>query len=241
MIRLSGVSLYYKGNAHPALYDVSLELERGMSVALVGATGAGKSTLMDVIAGVAQPDEGFVQIGGYSPTGFRTMSRERMAYVPQRSEIVQGSIRENVALWVPRDQVDDDKVWAALEKARLADLLREARDGIDTVVGEHGHQLSGGQRQRLGLARAFFTSPQILLLDEATSALDAVTEAAISESVWEVGRGATVILAAHRLATVQRCELVIYMHEGEVVASGTFDKVREMVPHFAEQARLMGL
>jgi ABC-type bacteriocin/lantibiotic exporter with double-glycine peptidase domain len=241
MIRLSGVSLYYKGNAHPALYNVSLEIERGMSVALVGATGAGKSTLMDVIAGVARPDEGFVQIGGYSPTGFRTMSLELMAYVPQRSEIVQGSIRDNVALWVPRDEVDDDKVWAALERARLADLLREARDGIDTVVGEHGHQLSGGQRQRLGLARAFFTSPQILLLDEATSALDAVTEAAISESVWEVSRGATVILAAHRLATVQRCDLVIYMHEGEVIAGGTFDEVRETVPHFAEQARLMGL
>lgn len=164
-----------------------------------------------------------------------------MAYVPQAVALVEGSVRDNVALGLPREAIDDDRVWEALERAHLAAFLRQSRDSLDTEVGERGIRLSGGQRQRLGIARALYTRPRLLVLDEATSALDAETEMTVVETLKELEGEVTTVTIAHRLATVRTVETVVFMREGRVVSSGTFDEVRTAVPDFDRQASLLGL
>jgi ABC-type multidrug transport system fused ATPase/permease subunit len=164
-----------------------------------------------------------------------------MAYVPQDVAVLNGTIRDNVALGLPRESVDDALVWEALERAHLADMLRNERESLDTVVGEHGVRLSGGQRQRLGLARALYTRPRFMVLDEATSALDAETERAISDALQELEGDVTLVIVAHRLATIRHCNQVAYIENGSIQALGTFDEVRTAQPSFDRQAELLGL
>jgi len=235
------VSLTYAGTSRAALSDVTFEIIKGQSVALVGATGSGKATLADVILGIIVPDSGRVLIGGRPPSEAIALCPGSIAYVPQEIAVVNGTVRENVALGLPLSEISDDEVWAALRRAHLDDVLADGRDGLDTLVGEHGVKLSGGQRQRLGIARALLTSPQFLLMDEATSALDAHTEHLIAETVAALNGGVTVITIAHRLATVQNCDQVLYLERGELVAGGTFDEVRRAVPNFERNAKLLGL
>jgi ATP-binding cassette, subfamily B, bacterial PglK len=132
-------------------------------------------------------------------------------------------------------------VWEALNRAHLGDFLQDSREGLDTVIGEHGIKLSGGQRQRLGIARALYTRPKLLILDEATSALDAETEQAISQTLQELGGSVTTVTIAHRLATIRHCDLVVYLEDGRVVAQGSFSEVRAMAPEFDKQAQILGL
>jgi ATP-binding cassette, subfamily B, bacterial PglK len=176
------VSIRYPGSTEAAAEHVTLHVPAGSSLALVGPTGAGKSTLVDLILGVLTPDEGLVEIGGVTPNEATSRWPGALAYVPQDIAVVNGTVRSNVAIGLPEDLVSDDQVWEALDRAQLGVFLRGERDGLDTVVGEHGVRLSGGQRQRLGLARALYTRPKLLVLDEATSALDAETELAVSQS-----------------------------------------------------------
>jgi len=213
----------------------------GASVALVGPTGAGKSTLADAILGVVKPAQGEVLIGGLPPLEAVSQWPGALAYVPQTVAIATGTIRQNVALGLPERAIDDDRVWEALKSARLDDFLKEAREGLDTIVGESGVRLSGGQRQRLGIARALYTRPRLMVLDEATSALDAETERAIVDTLQELEGEVTIVTIAHRLATVRHCDLVVYLEAGRVVAQGSFDEVIAAVPNFAQQAHLLGL
>ncbi|MFM8351585.1 MAG: ATP-binding cassette domain-containing protein, partial [Actinomycetales bacterium] len=185
-VRVEGVWVTYLAADRPALIAADLDVPAGTSVALVGSTGAGKSTLADIILGVIAPDEGTVTISGVSPRAAIGRWPGAMAYVPQAVALVDGSVRENVALGLPRDATDDEMVWQALERAHLAEFLRDSREGLDTVIGERGIRLSGGQRQRLGIARALYTRPRLLVLDEATSALDAETEQAIVQTLAEL-------------------------------------------------------
>jgi ABC-type multidrug transport system fused ATPase/permease subunit len=164
-----------------------------------------------------------------------------MAYVPQDVVVLNGSIRDNVALGLPDEAVDDDLVWDALERAHLAEMLKQEREGLATVVGEHGVRLSGGQRQRLGLARALYTRPQLVVLDEATSALDAETERAVTDALRELEGQVTLVIVAHRLATIRHCTQVAYVEEGRILAKGSFDHVRSIQPNFDRQAELLGL
>jgi len=164
-----------------------------------------------------------------------------MGYVPQEVAVMTGSVRENVALGVGLEAIDDELVWEALNRAQLADFLRERRDGLETLVGEEGMRLSGGQRQRLGIARALYSKPRLLVLDEATSALDADTESLISQTLDALAGQVTTIVIAHRLATVQNCDQVLYLAEGHLLASGTFEQVRRAVPDFDRQAQLLGM
>ncbi|MDD2818515.1 MAG: ABC transporter ATP-binding protein [Candidatus Nanopelagicales bacterium] len=240
-VNLQNVTFYYESAAAPSLYEVNLHVPPGSSVALVGPTGAGKSTLADAILGVVRPASGRVEIGGLPPLEAISRWPGALAYVPQAVSIVTGSIRQNVALGLPAHAIDDDRVWEALKSARLDDFLREARDGLDTVVGEAGVRISGGQRQRLGIARALYTRPLLMVLDEATSALDAETERAIVDTLQELEGNVTVVTIAHRLATVRHCDLVVYLEGGAIVARGTFDEVVSAVPNFAQQAHLLGL
>jgi ABC-type multidrug transport system fused ATPase/permease subunit len=240
-VTVSHVSVTYLDSARPAVVDASLTVPPGSSLALVGSAGAGKSTLADVIIGVLEPDTGSVTISGATPREAISRWPGAIAYVPQAVALVVGSVRENVALGLPSDAIDDDMVWEALQRAHLADFLRDQREGLDTYIGERGMRLSGGQRQRLGIARALYTRPRLLVLDEATSALDAETEVAIVQTLDELEGEVSTITVAHRLATVRRADQLLYLEDGRIIASGTFDEVREQVTDFDRQASLLGL
>lgn len=238
---LEGVSVRYPGATDWAVEAISATIPAGSSLALVGSSGAGKSTLADVILGVLHPQSGSISIGGVSP--FQAIERwpGALAYVPQAVALVEGTVRDNVALGLPREAVDDERVWEALNRAHLGEFLAASREGLDTQVGERGIRLSGGQRQRLGIARALFTRPRLLVLDEATSALDAETELAIVETLQALSGAVTTITIAHRLATVRTVDRLMFMRDGAVVCAGTFEEVRAQVPDFDRQAALLGL
>ena len=238
---VEGISYTYSDAADPALVDVSVTVNPGESAAFVGSTGAGKSTLTDIVLGVLEPQHGLVTIGGITPKEAIARWPGAIAYVPQAVALVGGSVRDNVALGMPRDLVDDELVWDALRRAHLADFLVENREGLDTSVGERGFRLSGGQRQRLGIARALYTRPKLLVLDEATSALDAETEQAIVATLAELEGNVTTITVAHRLATVRNCDELLFLQQGRVVGRGTFDQVRAQAEEFDRQASLLGL
>lgn len=241
VVTVDRVTFQYADAPDPALLDVSLHLPAGNSAAFVGSTGAGKSTLTDIVLGVLDPQSGLVTIGGLPPAQAIARWPGAIAYVPQAVALVGGSVRDNVALGLPRPLVDDDLVWEALRRAHLADFLIENREGLDTPIGERGFKLSGGQRQRLGIARALYTRPRLLVLDEATSALDAETELAIVETLADLEGEVTTITVAHRLATVRNCDELIFLQHGKVVGRGTFNEVREQAEEFDRQAALLGL
>ena len=238
---VSHVSLTYPDADRPAITDASTSVSPGRSLALVGSTGAGKSTLADVILGVLEPDAGEVLISGVSPREAVVRWPGAISYVPQTVGLTEGTVRENVALGLPDLAIDDQLVWEALERAHLAEFLRQSRDGLDTVIGERGVRLSGGQRQRLGIARALYTRPRLLVLDEATSALDAETEQAITLTLQELEGDVTTITIAHRLATIRFADHILFMRHGVIEARGNFDEVRASTPDFERQAQLLGL
>jgi ABC-type multidrug transport system fused ATPase/permease subunit len=240
-ISISDAGLSYPGASAPALAAVSLNLPAGASLAIVGPTGAGKSTLADLILGVLTPDSGATLIGGLTPAKALATWPGAVAYVPQDVAMANGTVRENVALGLPLEIIDDDWVWDALNRSHLGEFLRDSREGLDTVIGENGIKLSGGQRQRLGIARALYTHPKLLVLDEATSALDAETEQAIAQTLQELEGAVTTVTIAHRLATIRHCDLVVYLEDGRVQAQGSFSEVRAIAPQFDRQAQLLGL
>ncbi|MDD2858534.1 MAG: ABC transporter ATP-binding protein [Candidatus Nanopelagicales bacterium] len=240
-VELADVTVTYPKAGAPALRDVTLHIEPGARVAIVGSTGAGKSTLADIILGVIAPEQGSIAISGRDPHDVISTWPGCIGYVPQNVAMVNGTVRENVALGLGPEAIDDDQVWDALEQARLADFLRQQRDGIDTLVGERGVRLSGGQRQRLGLARALYSAPRLLVLDEATSALDAETESLIGEALRALSREVTTITIAHRLATVRDADLIVFLVDGLLRDQGTFDEVRGRNPAFDRQASLSGI
>ena len=240
-IEMHDVAFTYPGSHGTAIQGISMVVREGQSVALVGRSGAGKSTLADIILGVLPPDAGDVTVGDLRPVAAVRRWPGGIAYVPQDVMLSNDSLRANVALGVPRADIDDEPVWEALRRAHLADWVRQQPDGLDTEIGERGHRLSGGQRQRLGIARALFSRPRLLVLDEATSALDAETEAAITAMLDELEENVTTVIIAHRLSTVRNVDLVVYLDEGRAEAQGTFDEVCSLIPALRRQAALMGL
>lgn len=238
---VSRLSITYPGSHSPALKDVTFTVSPGASLAIVGPTGGGKSTLADAILGLLEPSAGSVRIGGLLPTELTARHPGVVSYVPQSVAIVSGSVRDNVALGLSEDAVDDDRVWAALRQSHLADFVLRSEEGLSTPVGEHGFQMSGGQRQRLGIARALYLQPSLLVMDEATSALDAETEWLVTETLDGLGTGVTTVTIAHRLPTIRRADMVIYLDQGRLVTWGSFNDVRSRVPQFDRQARLLGL
>ncbi len=238
---VTDVSLIYPDAERPAVIGASARVGSGRSLALVGSTGAGKSTLADLILGVLEPDSGEVLISGAPPREAVVRWPGAIAYIPQSVGLTEGTVRENVALGLPDLAIDDELVWEALERAHLAEFLRDTREGLHTVIGERGVRLSGGQRQRLGIARALYTRPRLLVLDEATSALDAETEQAITETLRELEGEVTTITIAHRLATIRFADEVVFMRHGVIEARGSFEEVRASTPDFERQAHLLGL
>lgn len=240
-LALSGVTYSYPGGQQPAVKDVFLNVAAGSSVALVGRSGSGKSTLADLVLGVLTPQQGTVKIGGQDPRQVRIDKPGSLGYVPQGVSVISGTIRDNVALGIPRHYVADQDVWDALRQAHLGDFVSQLPEQLDAQVGEDGVRLSGGQRQRLGIARALFSKPGLVVLDEATSALDAETEAALAGTLQAMAGAITAVVIAHRLSTVRNADLVVYLEDGRILAHGDFSSVRRRVPALDKQASLMGL
>jgi ABC-type multidrug transport system fused ATPase/permease subunit len=240
-IKLENVSLKYPTKKMPAVRDISLGIRQGEVVSFVGPSGAGKTTIIDIILGVLEPDSGSVQIQGLPPLSAIRTWPGAIGYVPQDVMISNGTIRQNVCLGFLPTEVAADEIWRALELAQLAEFVRGLPEGLDTPVGDRGTKLSGGQRQRLGIARAMFTKPKLLVLDEATSSLDGTTEASISEAVHNLKGGVTIVMIAHRLSTVKESDVIHYLANGKLEMSGTFDELRKSIPEFDKQAQLMGM
>ncbi len=240
-IQISGVSFRYDRGEDWTIKDLTIDIPAGSRIGLAGKSGAGKSTIVDLMLGVMQPDLGSINIGGLPPRSAARNFPGKISYVPQQVFLVKSSIAENVALGLAPGEYSEQGVWAALEQAQLADFVSSLPAGLATQVGENGIELSGGQRQRIGLARAFYTEPQVLVLDEATSSLDADTENAITESIASIPRNVTLIVIAHRLATMRELDRVILISDGRCEASGTFDQVRALSPDFERQTSLLGL
>ena len=240
-IVMRGVTFSYEGSPKPALKNVNIDVPEGSIVAIVGASGSGKTTLVDTLLGIITSDVGEVKISNVSPANAIENWPGAVAYVPQDVLVINGSIRDNVSLGYPVQTVTDDLVSDAIRTASLTEFVAGLPEGLDTNLGERGAKISGGQRQRIGIARALFTKPRLLVLDEATSALDGGTEESISTDIHKLKGSTTVVLIAHRLSTVRDADLVLYMDKGEIVARGTFEEVRNAVPDFDRQAKLMGL
>lgn len=240
-IVIEDVSLTYPNKITPAISNVTLTIPAGTSVAFVGPSGAGKTTMIDILLGVLTPDSGSVLVSGLPPLLTVAKWPGAVSYVPQDVLIVAGTIRENIALGYPISEATDELVNGALKVAHLEEFVANLPEGIDTQVGERGAKISGGQRQRLGIARAMFTRPHLLVLDEATSSLDGETEASVSEAIHAMKGSTTVVIIAHRLSTVRNVGQVVYLSNGKVLATGTFEEVRKAVPDFDYQAKIMGL
>jgi ABC-type multidrug transport system fused ATPase/permease subunit len=219
----------------------NLQIEPGEFVAVVGPSGAGKSTLVDVILGLIPVADGSILISGKPPLEVYRLYPGLVGYVPQDVVIVNGTFAENIRLGFLRAKDSELELKAAISKSRLETLVSTLDLGTETDVGEWGQYLSGGQRQRLGLARSFYTNPKLLVLDEATSSLDAETENQLVSDILNLRGKSTLVVIAHRLATVRFADKVIYMENGKVLKSGTFEEVRKAIPNFDNQARLLGL
>jgi ABC-type multidrug transport system fused ATPase/permease subunit len=240
-INLENITLTYPTKRTPAVKGISLRIKPGQVVSFVGPSGAGKTTIIDVILGVLEPDSGIVHMQGLSPLDAIKLWPGAIGYVPQDVMISNGTIRQNVCLGYSSSDVDERDIWQALEVAQMAEFVKELPEGLDTPVGDRGTKLSGGQRQRLGIARAMFTKPKLLVLDEATSSLDGTTEASISEAVHNLKGGVTIVMIAHRLSTVKESDVIHYLAKGKLEMSGTFDELRRNIPEFDKQAQLMGM
>jgi ABC-type multidrug transport system fused ATPase/permease subunit len=240
-VQLTNIDLRYPGKENFALNNINLKVNAGESIAIVGPSGAGKTSLVDVLLGVILPNNGQVKISGISPFACISKWPGAIAYVPQDVKISNTSLGRNISLGYEDIESDKDLILDAIKVSQLSEFVSALPNGIETLVGENGANMSGGQRQRLGIARAMFTKPKLLVLDEATSSLDGQTEADISEAIKSLRGSVTIILIAHRLSSVRNVDKIVYMEAGSIKAIGSFNEVRKKVPDFDQQAQLMGL
>lgn len=211
-------NLYYRypHTERDVLFDVTFDIPLGSSVGLIGPSGAGKSTLADIILGILTPTKGKVLYGSMNVHEHPLKWSKKLAYIPQSIFLSDETIRNNVAFGIEEEDIDEAKVWEALEEAQLKEFVESLPDGLDTEVGERGVRLSGGQRQRIGIARALYDNPEILVLDEATSALDSETETAVMEAIDRLAGRKTLIIIAHRLTTIRNCDLIFKVEDGQI-------------------------
>jgi ATP-binding cassette subfamily B protein len=223
-ITLEGVRFRYGEDGPWVIRDFNLEIRKGSRIGLVGSTGSGKSTLLDILMGLLEPSWGQLLVDGAPVDGVRLRAWQRtIAHVPQSIYLSDASFAENIAFGVPPEQVDLERVRQAARQAQIADFIASCPEGYASPVGERGTRLSGGQRQRVGIARALYKQASVLVFDEATSALDNVTEHSLMESIEALNRDLTIILIAHRLSTVRKCDIVIEMKDGVIQAQGDYD------------------
>ena len=240
-VKISNVNFVYPGSENFAVYNFNLEIEPGEFVAIVGPSGAGKSTFADLVLGVLEPSSGEILISGYSPSIAIRKWSGAIAYVPQDSVRIKGSILDNIVLGFNINPDIEIHLKQAIEKAQLLDFISKAPNGWFTEIGERGVRISGGERQRVGIARALLTNPKLLILDEATSSLDSVNENLITSQLNQLKGMTTLIVIAHRISTLQKADKVVYISGGEIKSIGTFEEVRKAIPNFDESAKILGL
>lgn len=237
-INLKNIYFAYPSKSTYAVNDVSMSIPVNHVIGIVGSSGSGKSTLIDIILGLLTPQKGEIYvdntlINDNNKRGWQDL----LGFVPQSIFLSEGSIAENVAFGIPADEINYDQVMRAIDLAHLTELVNELPEGIHTKVGERGVQLSGGQRQRIGIARALYNEADVLIFDEATSALDGITEKIIMDAIHEFTGKKTIIMIAHRLKTVQKCDTIYLMEKGKVIDQGTYMHLVENNSKFREMAK----
>jgi ATP-binding cassette, subfamily B, bacterial PglK len=238
-IEFEGVTFRYPEAAAAALDGVSLRIEHNQTVGLIGASGSGKTTLVDLLLGLYPPARGRILVDD-TELGERTIAawRRQVGYVPQNIFLIDDSIAANIAFGVPPEEIDHDAVLRAARIAHLHEFVTTLPGGYETVVGERGVRLSGGQRQRIGIARALYHDPAVLIMDEATSALDGATETAVMEAIHELSGRKTIILIAHRLSTVQECDMIYLLERGRLQDQGTYEELAAGSLTFRSMAKM---
>ena len=227
---LKDVCFEYDGRK-PVIKDLNIKVEQGETVALVGASGSGKSTVINMLIGFYKPNSGVITVDGENMSNLDLRSyRKHIAVVPQSSVLFTGSIRDNITYGL--SDVTDEQLNTAIKAANLEEYIKSAPDGLDTNVGEHGSNLSGGQRQRVSIARAIIRNPQVIILDEATSALDTISEKEIQEAISNLTDNRTTFIVAHRLSTIRDADKIAVLKEGRCVEFGTFEELMDLKGEF---------
>jgi ATP-binding cassette subfamily B protein len=237
-VRFNCVRFRYTSDGPWVLNDLEFTIRKGSRVGLVGSTGSGKSTTLDLLMGLLMPTEGELLVDGEPVIGNRVRAWQRsIAHVPQSIYLADASLAENIAFGVPREAIDLERVKQAAAQAQIAEFIEGRPEGYDISVGERGVRLSGGQRQRIGIARALYKQASVLVFDEATSALDNATEQSVMDAISGLDRDLTIVLIAHRLTTVRRCDTIIELEHGRLVAQGTYEQLLECSPSFRSMVR----
>lgn len=231
-IDLQDIGFHYNAHQAASLKSVSFTIQKGETWGVVGRSGAGKSTLIDIILGLITPTDGVISADGVDIQANMRGWQDHIGYVPQKIYITDDTIIRNVAFGIPDREIDSDAVEQALKAAQIFDFVSGLPDGLDTVLGEHGARLSGGQQQRIGIARALYHNPTLLVLDEATSALDQETEREVMKAIYGLRGTKTILIVTHRLTTVEQCDQIAHLKEGEIIA---IDKPAILIPSLQRQ------
>ena len=234
---LKNISYAYPDTTEHSIKNLSLEIKRGQSIGFVGSSGAGKTTIIDIILGLLEPTQGKILVDGQNLSEILPLWQKKIGYIPQSIFLSDETIRENIAFGLFEMEIDDEKVAQAVKLANLDVFINGLDKGIYTVVGERGVRLSGGQRQRIGIARALYHNPDILIMDEATAALDNETERAIVSSIDKLAGEKTIIMIAHRLSTIQHCDQIFFMANGRIIDSGTYKELLKKNKEFQSLAK----
>ena len=216
-IELNHISFHYPDSDKNIFTDAHMEVPKGKSVGIMGTSGAGKSTIVDILLGLLHAQEGEITCDGVDIFKNYESWLAQIGYIPQSIYLIDESIRDNIAFGIDADKIDEKRIWEVLEEAQLKEFVQELPNGLDTTIGDRGVRLSGGQRQRIGIARALYHDPEILVFDEATSALDNDTEAAVMDAVNSFHGKKTMIIIAHRLNTIEKCDIIYKVEDGKLV------------------------
>jgi len=235
-IEARDVTYAYPNSDEQALNRVSFIIPQGDAVAFVGESGAGKTTVVDLLLGLLEPSSGEILVDGKNIQENLSAWQRNIGYIPQSIYLADDTLRSNIAFGIPKKDIEDEKVMKALELAQIKDLTNRLPEGLDTILGEHGTRLSGGQRQRVGIARALYHDPQVLVMDEATSALDNITEKEITKAIESLKGERTVIMIAHRLTTVESCDRLYLMKDGKIKDKGTYRELVDSNSEFRKMA-----
>jgi ABC-type multidrug transport system fused ATPase/permease subunit len=236
-IRFEGVHFRYSGESPWVIDNLNLVISKGARVGLVGGTGSGKSTTLDLLMGLLRPNAGLISIDGQALEGSRIRAwQASIAHVPQAIFLADTTLAENIAFGVPPAEVDQERVRRAAQRAQIGEFIDSMPEGLESLVGERGVRLSGGQRQRIGIARALYKEATVLVLDEATSALDNSTERSVMDAIEGLSRELTIIMIAHRLSTVRRCDTIVELEKGRLIAQGPYDELLSSSESFRRMA-----